>query len=95
MSETNAEQVAKEWKARRSNYEGNSGKPDDFVCADQGAVSPTKKKPASKKWNSEPTEDSAKRVDDWVGGSPDGAKPRRSWKVKSISNIPPPDVSDD
>jgi hypothetical protein len=94
MSSTNPEQVAKEWQARRSNYEGNSGKPDDFVCSDQAPVSP-KKKVVTKKWNNTPTEDSGRRVDDWVGGSPDGSKPRRSWTVKSISNLPPPDVSDD
>ena len=84
----------KEWNARRASYEGNSGKPDDFVCSEQGQVSP-KKKVIAKKWNNTPTEDSARRVDDWVGGSPDGSKPRRSWRVKSISNIPPPNMSED
>jgi hypothetical protein len=84
----------KEWQARRVSYGGNSGKTDDFVCSEQGQASP-KKKVVTKKWNSEPTEDSGRRVDDWVGGSPDGSKPRRSWKVKSISNIAPPDMSEE
>lgn len=86
-----------DWDAKRKNYEGSSGKPDDFVCSDQsGTVSP-KKKPVAKKWNNTPSEGSGLgKVDDWMGASPDGspAKARRSWKVKSVSNVPPPDMSD-
>jgi hypothetical protein len=85
----------KDWDAKRKNYEGSSGKPDDFVCTDQsGTVSP-RKKPVAKKWNNSPRDESAK-VDDWMGASPDGSpsKARRSWRVKSVSNVPPPDVSD-
>jgi hypothetical protein len=75
------------FKARRAQGEGNLGKVDDFVCADQARSSPTRSSTSSpRKWKATPTDEN-RRSDDWLGASPTGQ--RRSWKVKSIKAVVP------
>ena len=80
------------FKARRAQGEGNLGKVDDFVCADQARSSPTRSSINSpRKWKATPTKDQEPtygKVDDWLGASPTG-QPRRSWKVKSTKPVVP------
>ena len=77
------------FQARRKNYELDKSKPDDFVCSGQGApVSPRKSATTQRKWNPTPTDEN-RRSDDWLGGSPTGQKPRRSWKVKEVKDAVP------
>jgi hypothetical protein len=75
------------FKARRAQGEGNLGKVDDFVCADQARSSPTRTSfSGTRKWKATPTDEN-RRVDDWLGASPTGQ--RRSWKVKSVKPVVP------
>ena len=70
------------FKARRRQGEGDVGKVNDWVCADQQPVS-RKSFGTTRKWQPTPTEEN-RRCDDWLGGG--GGKPRRSWKVKGSSS---------
>lgn len=83
------------FKARSSQYEGNTGKVEDFVNAAQGPASPrTSLTGSPRKWKPSPTAET-RRSNEWVGhGSPCGKK--RSWKVKSIKPVVPDlDIDED
>mmetsp|Transcript_14266 Transcript_14266/g.40609 ORF Transcript_14266/g.40609 Transcript_14266/m.40609 type:complete len:94 (+) Transcript_14266:166-447(+) len=77
------------------NYEAEKGQPDDFLpSSGQSTPSAQKKKTVQRKWKPTPTADN-RRPDEWMGASPTGSKPRRSWKVKSTSAVDKPEIPDD
>ena len=60
---------------------------DGFLPSSGLNASP-KKKPVKKKWDNTPTDENQKRSEEWMGASPNGLKPRRSWTVKEDSTKP-------
>ena len=76
---------------KRKQYDLERGAPDDFLPGsgyESNVVSPTRKKVVRKWKPSTPVE--SQKVDSWIGGSPMGQKPKRSYKI--IREIPPPSL---
>ena len=75
------------FKARRAQGEGNQGKVDDFVCADQEKTHSPSRSP--RKWGSKNSGERTSYHDDWLGSPTKG---RRSWKVKETKKPTVPDL---
>jgi hypothetical protein len=73
------------FKQRRSQTDGDVGRVDEFVSADQGKPSPRRSSAGSpRKWKPTPTDEN-RRSDEWLGSPTKG---RRSWKVKETPKAP-------
>mmetsp|Transcript_56154 Transcript_56154/g.162687 ORF Transcript_56154/g.162687 Transcript_56154/m.162687 type:complete len:89 (+) Transcript_56154:88-354(+) len=78
------------FKARRSQGEGDLGKVNDFVSADQAAQVSPSRSPTARKWKPTPTDEN-RRSDEWLGSPTKG---RRSWKVKEVVKPNVPNLDD-